>query len=154
MEHLLFAIGAGDDRPACYKSLLSIVALEPSPKVAWSAGLSRCRAQYVDRACGMQSNRLSGDRTHPGSQTRPLAISHWSVVTSLATSHYDKSLRICARFNSGGAVRPLVLLLDRRGPGCGLARNEGLDTFCKEGVGARCTCISSGLGKPKEFLLS
>src|SRR5208282_3952016 len=47
-----------DDRPACYKSLLSILALEPSPKVAWSAGLSRCRAQYVDRACGMQIRRV------------------------------------------------------------------------------------------------
>src|SRR5271165_2305242 len=47
-----------DDRPACYKSWLSIVALEPSPKVAWSAGLSRCRAQYVDRACGMQIRRV------------------------------------------------------------------------------------------------
>jgi hypothetical protein len=47
-----------DDRPACYKSWLSIVALEPSPKVARSAGLSRCRAQYVDRACGMQVRRV------------------------------------------------------------------------------------------------
>jgi len=47
-----------DDRPAWYKSWLSIVALEPSPKVAWSAGLSRCRAQYVDRACGMQVQRV------------------------------------------------------------------------------------------------
>src|SRR5271166_5137062 len=39
----------------------------------------------------------------------------------------------------GGAIRPLLLLLNRRGPSCGLARNEGLDTFRKEGIGARRT---------------
>ena len=39
----------------------------------------------------------------------------------------------------------MILLLDGR---------EGLDAFRKEGVGICRTCVSSGLGKLKEFLVS
>jgi hypothetical protein len=42
------------NRPACRKGLQTIRVLESASKVAWSAGVSRCRAQYVGWACGMQ----------------------------------------------------------------------------------------------------
>jgi len=62
MQYLVFAIGAGQ-LPACRKGLQTIRALESPSKVAWSAGVSRCRAQNAGWACGMQI-RLFREHKH------------------------------------------------------------------------------------------